>query len=117
MSQKSIIETPSRVTVLYHLLKSFLSRPFYFLFELQNGGRIKVYLRFSSTKARRHEQIVNFQVGNSSAQDKSTTSKNDGVTKMKLFEGEGNTEMREMNQMILNVTCATVYWKLKMHSV
>ena len=41
---------------------------------------MRARLIFSSTEARRRDQFVNFLVGNSSAQDKSMTSKNDGVT-------------------------------------
>ena len=42
---------------------------------------MRACLIFSSTEARRRDQYVNFQVGNSSVQDKSMTSKNDDVTK------------------------------------
>ena len=52
----------------------------HFLFEGKNGGEMKACLIFSSTEARWRDQFVIFQVGNSSAQDKSMTSKNDGVT-------------------------------------
>ena len=53
------------------------------LFQRQNGGKLRACLIFSSTEAHRRNQFVNFQVRNSSAQDKSRTSKNDDVTEMK----------------------------------
>ena len=36
---------------------------------------------------------------------------------MKLFEGKASTEISEREQMMLNVTCSSVYWKLQTHSV
>ena len=52
----------------------------HFLFQRQNGGKVRACLIFSSTEACRRDQFVNFQVGNSSAQDKSMISKNDDET-------------------------------------
>ena len=46
-----------------------------FLFSLQIGGKIKVRSIFSSTEARRRDQLVNFQVGDFKVQHKSLTRK------------------------------------------